>query len=545
MAFGSMNVGATGVKAYSDQMQVISNDLANLNTVGYKESRIVFRDLMSSEINTGATSTEPTETAYFNQIGKGVAVADIQAIHTQGAIMNGSKTTDMAINGKGFFGVHDPGEDDTIFYTRAGEMRFNNDGYLVNPQGYQLLGKAIDPDTGKASSSATDIQLNVEQETNAWGETVNVVKSDPRATSSVEMISNLDSEAGDSTIDDADPFFAMFKNWNGTRDTPLPGGSFAHSNTIRIYDPDGGAHDMTVYFDKATSSSTASGAGGRTYWEYMVTTDPADDGRAATQGTSSAGVMMLGSLTFNGFGDLVNQTAYTLSENASGGGKSLGSWTLSSLESGVPSFDTTLTTSGGSGGTSQTISLDFGVSSKSSSWSDPGATAAAVGSNAGNLPSMNQLRTAPSATTGYAGSTATLNQVQNGYAEGYMTSVDIDKNGVLTVNFSNGHSQDVYQVGLYCFKNNFGLRREGGNLFRATQQSGDAILGSPNDFAPGGGTVDKYGMGIIQANSLENSNVDMAREFSTMIMSQKSLQANTKVISTSDEMYKTAMGIKR
>ncbi|MFW5836580.1 MAG: flagellar hook protein FlgE [Desulfovibrionaceae bacterium] len=539
MAFGTMSVGASGVKAYSDEMQVISNNLANISTVGFKGSRTVFRDLMSTEINTGAASTEPTVTGFFNQIGKGVAVADIQVQHSQGAIEPGSKTTDMAVNGKGFFGVHDPSED-VMLYTRDGNMRFDKDGYLTNSHGYRLMGMKMDPDTGSITDTATDIKLNVEQETNAWGQTVNVVKNDPKATSSLDIISNLDSKAADRTSDDDDPFFALFKKWNGNSTAPLAGTSYGHSTTIKVYDSEGGAHNLSVYFDKVATS----GAGGNTYWEYMVASAPSEDGRAATKGTSAAGVFMIGTMTFNGFGDMVGQSAYTL-DGGGGEVKNLSNWSASTFSSGQPAFTASFTTSGGGVSDPQTIGLDFGVHSQSGAWSESGATAAQVGSNAGALPNLDQLGRDAMTSTGFAGAMATLNQSQDGYGVGYLNNVEIDGDGILTANYSNGVSEDLYQIGLFCFKNNFGLRREGGNMFRATPQSGEAILGSPNDFKPGGGVGDKYGFGLIQANALETSNVDMAEQFSRMIVNQHALQANTKVVSTSDELYKTALGLKR
>lgn len=321
------------------------------------------------------------------------------------------------------------------------------------------------------------------------------------------------------------------KAWNGSSETPLIGDDYAYNSAIQIYDNNGNTHDLVVYFDQATPADASNSD--KRYWEYIVTVPPASDGGAAAS-TSSAGLLMTGTLTFTADGTLMNQTAYTLNAGASDP-KDLNNWTLANMNSnGVPTFDTTLLGSDGAS-SKQTMALNLGIQSASSSWNQPGATAASVGSNASSLPGMNDGKINALSTTDYYGSSSTISQSQNGYGEGYLQNVDFDSDGVMTAHFSNGLSTGLYKVNMYNFKNEYGLRREGSNYFTATEASGAAIEGVAN----------KKGLGSVVGSSLETSNVDLAEEFATMILAQRGYQANSKTITTSDQLINTALGVKK
>jgi flagellar hook protein FlgE len=107
--------------------------------------------------------------------------------------------------------------------------------------------------------------------------------------------------------------------------------------------------------------------------------------------------------------------------------------------------------------------------------------------------------------------------------------------GVITGLYSNGQVIPLYRVGLAKFQNVQGLYKEGGNLFRETRLSGDPITGRPGS----------NGLGSISTNSLEQSNVDLATEFVRMITTQRGYQANTKVITVTDQMLTELINLKR
>lgn len=156
------------------------------------------------------------------------------------------------------------------------------------------------------------------------------------------------------------------------------------------------------------------------------------------------------------------------------------------------------------------------------------------GSRAGDTVSTD-FSTEALSTTQYANSSTTIFQDQNGFAAGFLQSVSVDTDGIITGNYSNGQVLEKAQVALASFNNLAGLRKEGGNVFRETSESGAPITGAP-------GT---NGLGSISPNSLEQSNVDLGAEFVKLITTQRGFQANSKIITTTDEMLADLINIKR
>ena len=142
---------------------------------------------------------------------------------------------------------------------------------------------------------------------------------------------------------------------------------------------------------------------------------------------------------------------------------------------------------------------------------------------------------APLSTTQYARASSTVFQSANGYGAGALQSISVGTDGVLTGQYSNGEVIPLYQVALAKFQNEQGLYKEGGNLYRETRLSGDPVTGSP-------GT---NGLGSISPNSLEQSNVDIATEFVKMITTQRGFQANSKIITVTDQMLSELIALKR
>ena len=138
-------------------------------------------------------------------------------------------------------------------------------------------------------------------------------------------------------------------------------------------------------------------------------------------------------------------------------------------------------------------------------------------------------------TTQYANSSTTIFQDQNGFAAGFLQSVSVDTKGIITGNYSNGQVLERAQVALASFNNLAGLNKEGGNIFRETSESGAPITGPPA----------VNGLGTISPNSLEQSNVDLGAEFVKLITTQRGFQANSKIITTTDEMLADLINIKR
>ena len=130
-------IAKTGLDAQQTRMEVVSNNIANVNTTGFKRERAVFEDLLYQNISqVGANSTQDTQLPSGFSIGTGVRVVATEKLHTQGKLVNTGNTFDLAVQGKGFFQVLMP--DGSLAYTRDGSFQVNQEGQLVTASGYQV-----------------------------------------------------------------------------------------------------------------------------------------------------------------------------------------------------------------------------------------------------------------------------------------------------------------------------------------------------------------------------------------------------------------------
>lgn len=516
----AMYSGISGLTSHSEAMSVIGNNLANSSTMGFKRSSVNFEDVFYTTITTGAASS--------SQIGHGSSIASIYGDFSQGAYESTSSSTDLAISGNGFFMVANPTTGET-YYTRAGNFEFDSDGYLIDPNGYILQGWTADTSSSSGTTGTTgsigDIQLDS-------------LVSEPQATENLTVVCNLDADSEDNTTSTTDPYFALLQAWDGTADNPLSADAYAYQNTITVYDEAGNSHDVSVYYDKVSN------ADGSTSWEYIVTCDPSDDGRTIggvdVSTTSSAGLLMAGTITFNSSGEVTNMSAFTPSSNSSLPLDDLSNWTQAELSSeGLPLFTANFTGQSNASFTSSenavNISLDLGISSSTASWSGGVANASLVGTNLNNLPELSDAILGGTSTTSYGASSSTLLQSQDGYTSGYLEDVSVSSSGVISGVYSNGQTMDLFILSLANFQNLQGLDREGDNLYSSTQSSGEPTIGQAG----------VAGLGTIASGYLEQSNVDTATEMVTMINIQRGFQANSKVITTVDTMLSEVIQLKR
>jgi len=539
MSFTTMYIGATGVIAHADCMQVVANNLANVSTIGFKKADAQFGDLMSATLTTGGGAYQDGSFA-ISQQGYGSTISQIRNIFLEGGLRETDEVTDIAITGKGFYGVRCTTGNvaaGASHFTRAGAFHFNSDAYLVDPNDYRLQGYSVNRETGEVATTVSDIQLPYD-DIIVDGQEVRVVRSEPLATSSLQMITRLDYLAKDEFADSNDPFFSMIKAYDGTKSnaTDIFGGTLpAYSSSLEVYDADGNPYDLTVYFDPVASSFISNATPGYTYWEYLVALPPSSDGSAA-YGTSAAGLAGAGVMVFDGLGQLVGMSSYSLDTTSGAGGKSLGSWVPASFSAdGQAQFNYTFGSNGSTIGTTQAIGYDFGLTAGTGGWNSNGGSAASVGHNARNLLTLSDPQMGVNRSTSYDSGSVTFYQDQNGYSWGYLQSLSINREGVLAGHFSNGQTEDLYHISVYTFNSEWGLKRDGSNNFLATEASGAGMDGQAG----------VNGRGTIQQNTLEESNVDMAEEFAQMILTQRGFQANSKIITTADSLLNTTTSLKR
>jgi len=155
-------IAKTGLEGQQNRLSVVSNNLANVNTTGYKRARAVFEDLLYQNLRqAGGQSSQETELPTGLSLGTGVRTVATQKLHTQGNLIQTNNTFDTAIQGKGFFQILKPNGD--IGYTRNGEFQVNSTGQLVNSAGYRVQPDIIIPENALSITIGSDGIVSVTQ----------------------------------------------------------------------------------------------------------------------------------------------------------------------------------------------------------------------------------------------------------------------------------------------------------------------------------------------------------------------------------------------
>lgn len=418
----SLFTGISGMKANGIALSVIGDNIANMNTIGYKASRVTFGDVMSQTLTSGTSSS---------QIGRGVFMSDISPLFTQGSFESTGNALDLAIDGDGFFIVRD---NSGTFYTRAGQFTLDKDGFVVNSDGLKVQGYQYTPG-GQLTGILGDI--DVSQFNNSTAPTGNVIIS-----------ANIDSRATAIT---------------GGFDINDPTATSNFSSTATVYDSLGNARNITLYFTKT--------AGNAWQWNAVV------DGKDSASGNTE--IQASGTMTFDSTGALINLTSST--------------GTVSGVSSGeVFNF-------GGGATPNQPIAINF--------------------------QNFTQL----------ASESATLFQSQDGFPAGALKALSVSQEGIISGIFTNGQIKPIAQLATAKFMSPTQLIKFGKNLYAESFESGHALIGTPNN----------SGLGRVISSALELSNVDLAEEFVRMISAQRGFQANSRIITTSDELMQELVNLKR
>lgn len=160
----SMYSGISGLKNFQTKLDVIGNNIANVNTYGFKKGRTIFKDLVSQTVAGASGPSETRGGVNPRQVGLGAQLAAIDTIHTGGSSQFTGNTLDLAITGDGFFQVMDGNE---IMYTRAGNFYMDRNGFLVDGDGRYIIGEGVDEqaipaDPDDANDDGTPVQFNGE-----------------------------------------------------------------------------------------------------------------------------------------------------------------------------------------------------------------------------------------------------------------------------------------------------------------------------------------------------------------------------------------------
>jgi len=489
--------GISGLNASSKELDVIANNLANVNTVGYKSSKTYFADVLSSSISGGSSGSL--------QVGRGVAVADVETQFGVGSFETTGNATDVAIDGDGFFMV-------ATFYTRAGSFHQNEEGYLVDINGYKVQGQLVV--NGEAVSAIDDINLTG-------------VRSEPVATTSFSFGANLNSatakgeqyNAMQTVYDSLGTKHAL--NATFTRTENSDGGYWAVECSLDSQAATGMSADGFLFDSRGQMSGIYTGSA--TAGANITTLTVNRPGMIYKDTTAAITLAQVGGLwTITGNGGYAN--ARIIDAAAANPQISLDGTGTADLTI-VPADVTCDFTLDHAEAAMANLTVDF-----SGITLGGGAT---IG-NGGNV-TWDLVGTEALDITQYASASVIRSLASDGYAAGDLKTLSIDETGRISGFFTNGQTADVAQLVLAIFTNPGGLKKMGANLFGETILSGAARQNTPGE----------SGVGTLTPNTLEMSNTDIATEFIKMITAQKAYQANAKVVTTEDNIMQVLMNLKQ
>jgi flagellar hook protein FlgE len=431
--FGALSTAVSGINAQSSAFSNISDNVANSQTTGFKR------------IDTNVVDYLTTSTQAANDSGSVVARPEYQN-EVQGTITQSDNPLAMAISGQGFFqvsqetGVTQNGAtlSNRVEYSRNGDFKLDNSGYLVNGSGQVLNGWSVDPATGVTNQNkAAPIKISQSS-------------FSPIATSSVTLAANLP----------ATPASA----------TPM-------SPSVDVYDAKGTLHTVSLNFTR----------NGNDDWTVSVNspdaTTPALGSAELKFGAASGNAVAAGTI-----GSVTNPSGSVTAGAFSANGNA------------------TLGFTADFGGGPQAVSLNLGT----------------FGGASG--------------VTQFAGTAYTLRGLtQNGVPPGAFKNVTAQSSGAIVVNYDNGQSRTVAQVPLISFANADQLQRQDGQAFTATTGSGVALAQDASN----------AGSGHLVTSSVESSNVDIAAEFTKLIVAQRAYSANTKLVTTAEDLLTQTIDMKR
>ncbi|KXU89628.1 flagellar biosynthesis protein FlgE [Paraburkholderia monticola] len=503
--------GLSGLSASSSDLDVIGNNIANANTVGFKSGTAEFADMYANSI----------ATAVNQQIGIGTQLSEVQQQFAQGTITTTNQALNVAINGNGFFQMSNNG---TLTYSRNGVFQLDKNGYITNAQGLDLMGYAANS-TGIINTAQTvplqiptaniaptptttitaglnlnaqdSIMLSAPTVTNTGGTaltTTGATITDATASTNNDTYQIAFDGAGGYTVTDTTAGTAPVSGtytagtaitlgngqsvtFTGTPSattaytvTPTPTAfnqndstTYNYSTSTTAYDSLGGSQTVNMYFAKT-------GAG---TWNVYA-------------GTSTGTASLVGQATFNSSGKLVSTTQPTVPPAAPG---NVATATLGGFTFSIPTSD--------GSSTPQNLTLNIGT------------------------------------TTQYGGKDGVNSLQTDGFAAGQLTGFTVAADGTLTGNYSNGQTAALGQIVLANFSNENGLVDLGNNEYGQTSASGVAQISTPGS----------TNHGVLQGGAVENSNVDLTSELVNLITAQRNYQANAQTIKTQQTVDQTLINL--
>ena len=483
---GSMYSAVSGLSAHQTKMNVIGNNIANVNTYGYKASRVTFSDVFYQTMSGASAPTSNGGGTNPTQLGYGSKVSSIDVINTRAGSATTDRALDVYINGDGYLPVKD--SNGVVKYTRIGVLSFDLSGNLVDRNGNQVLGFKLDETTKNA-------QLNSDGTTSV--QNLMAIKVDPSELDKYTGIA-IGQNGEITAIKEGDPTFVPSAGTGWMNGTPTVSTSSLYNGSV------------TMSVTQASSGSPA-----------LTISSNADIGSGAINLT------------------LDNAGKYTLT-TPSGGPFTADA---SAIDTTTTPNTLTFNVTDKAGGATATVKVPVGTGGYAPVAGD------ATGVDCGNVTPTTYNITAT--TIDKSGATVPLTDSWTSgdttLALGDMTIKlnETDFQKALDAGFSDvnigsvgagaGVPVKIAHIAAARFTNPDGLSQDGEGYYVQTTNSGDAVATIPGN----------SGTGNFRAGALEMSNVDLSKEFTEMIITQRGFQANTRMITVSDEMLSELVSMKR
>lgn len=544
----SLYSGLSGLKSHQTRMDVVGNNIANVNTVGFKSSRTTFADMLSQNLKYPTSPQEDVGGTNPEQIGLGVKVASTDLIFNDGSLMATGKNTDLCLSGDGLFVVQ---RGDKTYYTRNGAFEFDAAGNYVLPgsghfvQGWMATDGVID---------TTAAVSNIQVAQSIAAEPTTEVNYYDNLSANVPMITGISGGV--------DIITKTIRTEDVSDENPLPV-SFGGKNFRVSWLSD----DMDMTQTWRVNNDIELGA---TTVEMIN-----ESGKTVTARISPEALFEVPKGSTLGTINVLTKTSVTeqypltvridgKQYTAIGMDKNLDLSTEWEVKNGAHAGDTTITITNGTDDVVLTIDspLEENIGIKTitietthfegtaASEENPVTLTLSDGSTVtmtdgaykvgnmtityGSADSEEQNVTVNFADVTQFAKTTTVSSTGDGNTSGTLEEVQIDSDGVITGTYTNGVSRPEAQVAVAHFNNAPGLLKTGTSLYQVSANSGDAVLNTSEYF----GTT-------ITPGYLEMSNVDIASEFTDMIVTQRGFQSNSKIITVGDEMLETAVNMKR
>lgn len=549
----SLFSAVSGMQAHQTKLDVIGNNIANVNTYGFKSSRARFQDVYYQTLQSATSGDNNRGGTNASQVGYGAQLAGIDLNMERSALQSTGRPMDVAITGEGFFQVMD--SDGNIFYTRAGNLQLDyKSGNLVDANGYTVLGVTGDP-LGKAASS-DKIHLSIPSKNNAQSSSTQEING-------VKYTITSQNATGDANVSIS---FKLDETLPDGADVVVQPSEFNTSSIVVRISDKASFTDLSDFNNKMNSAiSRANNGTPHPAGNFTITAQPAQTGGFTGKelmgenfGIKPGEQIFKDAFKDSGiFGGIKPSSTSTEPVFTASGdveytivkvGTSPAAWKLTATveKDGVQrTFEGQISensTSANSVWLKETGTPPSGEEAgQYIEVKHPGYTAiedyfkinptadktVAAGSitAATNSRDLGLGSKAFTLTDGSAGGTVSLSDA----------GVTILANGIIEANHPNLGKIQIGRIDLVTFDNPYGLEGVGNSYFKATGNSGDAKACKAGE----------DGTGALKTSSLEMSNVDISTEFADMIVTQRGFQANSRIITVSDSILEELVNLKR